>query len=61
MAMALRLGAMRIDGIPIARSAVRWLHEDGHFCRPGEVIAYCNVALGRNPQARPDIPPPFHD
>lgn len=29
-------------------SGVRWLCEDGHICRPGEIIAYCNLAMEAN-------------
>lgn len=31
--------------MPIRRSGIRWLREDGSFCRAGEVIAFCNVGL----------------
>lgn len=41
----LRLGPLGVDGFVVLRSGVRWLCDDGHVCRAGEVIAYCNVGL----------------
>jgi hypothetical protein len=41
----LRLGALAAPGLTVQRSGVRWLCDDGHVCRPGEVIAYCNIGL----------------
>lgn len=43
----LTLGSLETDGFAISRSGVRWLCEDGHVCRPNEVIAFCNVVLER--------------
>ncbi|MDR3418131.1 MAG: SGNH/GDSL hydrolase family protein [Nevskia sp.] len=46
----LKLGPLACPGFRVQRSGIRWLREDGHRCRPGEVIAYCNIALsGRAP------------
>ena len=39
---------------------MRWLREDGHLCRPGEVIAYCSIGLTRI-GAAPGEPLPFAD
>jgi hypothetical protein len=41
----LRLGALPAPGYTVQRSGLRWLCDEGHLCRPGEVIAYCNVGL----------------
>ena len=41
----LRLGPLAPPGFIVRRSGMRWLCEDGHLCRPGEAVAYCNVGL----------------
>lgn len=41
----LRIGRLPMPGFTVRRSGIRWLCEDGHICRPGEVIAFCNVSL----------------
>ena len=41
----LRLGALSVPGYNLERSGVRWLRDDGHVCRVGEVVAFCNVGL----------------
>jgi hypothetical protein len=41
----LRLGPLAAEGFIVRRSGIRWLCEDGHLCRPGEVIAFCNVGV----------------
>ena len=41
----LRMGKLSAAGFTIHRSGIRWLCEDGHICRPGEVIAFCNVGV----------------
>jgi hypothetical protein len=46
----LRLGPLTAKGFHVLRSGVRWLCRDGHGCRPGEIIAFCNIAL--TPAAR---------
>jgi hypothetical protein len=39
---------------------VRWLREDGALCRPGEVVAFCNIGLKRAAWPR-EQPLPFHE
>ncbi len=39
------MGALSAAGYEVQRSGIRWLYEDGHQCRPGQVIAYCNVGV----------------
>lgn len=41
----LTLGPLVAPGYIVQRSGLRWLCDDGHVCRPGEVIAYCNIGL----------------
>jgi hypothetical protein len=41
----LSCGSLNADGFVIRRSGIRWLHEDGHLCRPNEVIGFCNISL----------------
>jgi hypothetical protein len=43
--LPLRLGPLSAEGFNVQRSGIRWLCEDGHLCRPGEVIAYCSIGL----------------
>jgi hypothetical protein len=45
MITRLRLGPLEAAGCAIRRSGVHWLCADGHECRPGEVVAYCNLAV----------------
>ena len=46
----LRLGAIDSGAFALFRSGLRWLHPDGHICRAGEPVAFCNLALlGQNP------------
>ena len=45
MSIPLRLGTLGAYGFAVQRSGLRWLCDDGHECRPGEVIAYCNIGL----------------
>jgi hypothetical protein len=54
----LRLGPLQAPGFTVLRSGIRWLHEDGHLCRPGEAVAFCNIGLAATEGARAD-PPPF--
>jgi hypothetical protein len=44
-AIALIAGPLDPPGLTVTRSGIRWLCEDGHMCRTGEVIAYCNIGL----------------
>jgi hypothetical protein len=41
----LTLGPLAAEGYVVQRSGIRWLCDDGHLCRPGEAIAYCNLGL----------------
>ena len=41
----LRLGPLSAPGVVVRRSGMRWLCDDGHLCRPGEAVAYCNIGL----------------
>ncbi len=50
--LALRLGPLGALGYTVQRSGLRWLRDDGYACRPGEVIAYCNIALVPSGRAR---------
>ena len=43
--LALRTGPLTVSGFTVRRSGIRWECEDGHVCRPGEIIAYCNIRL----------------
>jgi hypothetical protein len=45
--LPLSLGPLVADGFVIRRSGIHWLCEDGHPCRPSEVIGYCNISLER--------------
>jgi hypothetical protein len=52
--LPLRIGGLSVPGFTVRRSGIRWLREDGHACRPSEVVAYCNIGLvpiGRAPSA----------
>jgi hypothetical protein len=44
-AIPLRLGPLAPPGYEVRRSGLRWLCDEGHVCRPREVVAFCNVAL----------------
>lgn len=43
--LALRFGPIAPPGCDVLRSGVRWLRPDGHFCRAGEIVAYCSIAV----------------
>lgn len=45
LARPVRLGPLGGEHVAVSRSGFHWLHEDGHICRPNEVIAYCNVSV----------------
>ncbi len=45
MVLPLKLGPLQADGYVIYRSGVHWLCDDGHECRPNEVIGYCNIGV----------------
>jgi hypothetical protein len=42
---ALHLGPLRADGYDIFRSGFRWVCAPGEYCRPNQILAYCNVRL----------------
>jgi len=46
----LRLGTLAVAGYDVVRSGVRWLRDEGHACRAGELVAYCNLRFA--PSAR---------
>ncbi len=54
----LTLGPLVIPGHVVHRSGVRWLCDDGYICRPGEVIAYCNIGLAHDGRGKAG-PNPF--
>ncbi len=56
--LPLRCGPLLADDFAIQRSGIAWLCEDGHLCRPNEVIAYCNIGLERTAAQR-TAPNPF--
>jgi hypothetical protein len=43
--LPLLLGPLVAHGFVIRRSGIHWLCEDGHQCRPNEVVGYCNISL----------------
>lgn len=45
-AVPLRLGPLGAEGFSLRRSGVRWLAADGAVCRPGDVVAFCNIGFG---------------
>ena len=53
----LTLGPLIAEGFVIKRSGVYWLCEDGHLCRPNEVVAYCNIGLERLARQRSGVLP----
>ena len=48
----LRLGPLSAEGLVIRRSAFHWLCEDGHLCRPSEVVGFCGITLELAPGRR---------
>ena len=40
-----------MPGYTLRRSGVRWLCEDGHLCRSGEVVAFCNISVSPSGRA----------
>jgi hypothetical protein len=51
------LGPLAAEGFIVNRSGVQWLCEDGHLCRPNEVVAYCNISLEPVSGSRPGKSP----
>lgn len=49
-AVPLRLGPIDAGGGRLMRSGLRWLHDDGYLCRPGEILAYCNLGFSGRPE-----------
>jgi hypothetical protein len=45
--LPLSLGPLKAEGFAVRRSGIHWLCSDGHLCRPGEVIGFCNISLER--------------
>ncbi len=41
----LRLGPLGAPGYRVPRSGVRWLRDERHACRPGEIVACCNLRI----------------
>jgi hypothetical protein len=58
--LPLTLGPIATHGFQLYRSGIRWLCEDGHLCRPDEVVAFCNVVVDRSGGVRLG-PAPFAD
>jgi hypothetical protein len=58
--VALRLGPLEVADFTVRRSGLRWLRPEGHLCAPGEVVAYCNLGLVREP-GQAATPMPFLD
>lgn len=57
----LRLGPLAPPGFTIRRSGLRWLCEDGHLCRAGEAVAYCNIGILPTPGETRQFEEPFKD
>lgn len=57
-AIDLHLGPLHATGYKILRSGVRWLYDSGHYCRPSQIFAYCNITL-EPVTGRLSGPPPF--
>jgi hypothetical protein len=43
--LPLTCGPLKAEGFSIRRSGIHWLCEDGHLCRPSEVIGFSNITL----------------
>jgi hypothetical protein len=41
----MKLGPLKAEGLVIRRSAFHWFCEDGHHCRPREVVGFCTITL----------------
>ena len=44
--LPMTLGPLAPEGAYVARSGIRWLCEDGAFCKAGTIVAYCNIGVG---------------
>ena len=56
----LRIGHLATEGFQIQRSGFRWLKADGQDCRPGEMIAYCNIGLNQTGTSLANKAHPFN-
>ncbi len=56
----LRAGPLKVPGYKVGRSGLRWLVEDGRPCRPGDLLAYCNIGLTAE-EPVPGVLPPFEE
>jgi hypothetical protein len=56
----LPLGPLSASGFTVQRSGIRWRVPDGHRCRAGEVVAFCNIGLSAVPSQR-QARRPFHE
>ncbi|HEY4973955.1 MAG TPA: hypothetical protein VII41_10120, partial [Steroidobacteraceae bacterium] len=54
----LPLGPLTSDRFVIYRSGLRWLVSDGHVCRAGDPVAFCNIGL-RSPDGKIRSTAPF--
>ncbi|HJQ16712.1 MAG TPA: hypothetical protein VJ859_06895 [Allosphingosinicella sp.] len=52
----LRLGPIDVPGQAVSHSGISWLCSEGHLCRAGELIAYCNISLASRSRA---VQPPL--
>jgi hypothetical protein len=43
--LPLTCGPLKAEGFSIRRSGIHWLCEDGHLCRPNEVVGFSNITL----------------
>jgi hypothetical protein len=59
--LPLSLGPLVASGFVIRRSGIHWLCEDGHECRPNEVIGYSNISLEKAPGQRSGSAAPMAD
>lgn len=58
MQIPLHLRSWALDDFVVVRSGLRWLCPDGHRCRSGETVAYCNIGFRPKRSAR-GKPMPF--
>lgn len=55
--LPLTLGPLGAEGFQLYRSGIRWLCQDGHVCRPNEIVAFCNIVLDRTVKLRAGAAP----
>jgi hypothetical protein len=53
--IALKLPPLELTDLVVPRSGFRWICQDGQFCKAGEIIAFCNIAVlsANDPSKRP--------